>query len=263
MLLFTYSMSLIGGVKSFWPLYIAYSDTYLNIQINSFFYFDVSNQHSQPFYEPSNTCPKIKSAGYYPISDVTSFASWFDTCQNGTVISFYSRNIPMCREMLLFSMCASLAHNTLRMRQNGRQFEDDFFKCIFLNENFGILFQISLKLVPKVSIVYMPALVQVLSWYRTGHKAISEPMMHNQRHRKWNMPLKPSGSGIFRILLHFFLQKCFVYRHWFSLERTATVFLEYGITAVLGYTWVNAYRSQDSMGCISNPSPVAPFTNMV
>ena len=77
----------------------------------------MSTQHSRPFYEPSNTCSKIKSAGYYPISDVTSFASWFDTCQNGTVISFYSRNIPMCREMLLFSMCTSLAHNTLRMRQ--------------------------------------------------------------------------------------------------------------------------------------------------
>ena len=35
-------------------------------------------------------------------------------------------------------------NNTLKLRQNGHQFADDFFKCIFLNENAWILIKISL-----------------------------------------------------------------------------------------------------------------------
>ena len=41
--------------------------------------------------------------------------------------------------------------NILRLRQNGRHFPDDIFKCIFLNENVWILIMISLKFVPKDS----------------------------------------------------------------------------------------------------------------
>ena len=41
-----------------------------------------------------------------------------------------------------------LNFNTLRQRQNGRHFADDFFKCIFLNENFWILHKISMKYIP-------------------------------------------------------------------------------------------------------------------
>ena len=33
---------------------------------------------------------------------------------------------------------------------NGRHFPDDIFECIFMNEKFGILIQLSLKFVPKV-----------------------------------------------------------------------------------------------------------------
>ena len=39
--------------------------------------------------------------------------------------------------------------NTLRPTQNGRHFVDDFFKDIFLNENFGIPNNISLNYVPQ------------------------------------------------------------------------------------------------------------------
>ena len=39
--------------------------------------------------------------------------------------------------------------NTLRPRQNGRQFPDDNFKCIFLNENIQIAIKFSLKFVTK------------------------------------------------------------------------------------------------------------------
>ena len=37
--------------------------------------------------------------------------------------------------------------NTLRLRQNGRRFADDTFKCILLNESYGNLIKISPKFV--------------------------------------------------------------------------------------------------------------------
>ena len=67
--------------------------------------------------------------------------------------------------------------NPLRPRQNGRQFADDIFKRIFLNENIWIRIEISLKFVPKGSINNIPALVQIMAWPRPGHKPLSEPMM--------------------------------------------------------------------------------------
>ena len=66
--------------------------------------------------------------------------------------------------------------NTLRPRQNGRHFPD-IFKWIFLNENVWISIQISLKFVPKGSIKYIPALVQIMAWRQPGDKPLSEPMM--------------------------------------------------------------------------------------
>ena len=69
--------------------------------------------------------------------------------------------------------------NSLRPRPNRRPFADDFFKCIFLNENEWILRRISLKYVPKVGINNIPALVQIMAWRRLGDKPLSEPMMVN------------------------------------------------------------------------------------
>ena len=43
--------------------------------------------------------------------------------------------------------------------QNGRHFTDDIFSCIFVNEKFCILIEISPKLVPKGPIDNNPALV--------------------------------------------------------------------------------------------------------
>ena len=51
--------------------------------------------------------------------------------------------------------------NTLRLRQNGRQFADAIFQCIFLNENVWISIKISLKFVPEGPINNIPALVQM------------------------------------------------------------------------------------------------------
>ena len=67
--------------------------------------------------------------------------------------------------------------NILRLRQNGRHFPDDIFKCIFLNENVLILMKISLKFVPKGPININPGLVQIMAWRLPGVKPLSEPMM--------------------------------------------------------------------------------------
>ena len=64
-------------------------------------------------------------------------------------------------------------YNTLRPSQNGRHFPYDIFKCIFLNENVWIPFQMSLKFVLKGPINNIPALVQIMAWHRPGDKPLS------------------------------------------------------------------------------------------
>ena len=67
--------------------------------------------------------------------------------------------------------------NTLRPRQNGRHFADNIFKSIFVNENISILLKIPLKLVPKVWIDKIPALVQIMAWPQSGGKPLFNSMM--------------------------------------------------------------------------------------
>ena len=68
--------------------------------------------------------------------------------------------------------------NTLRPRQDGQQFPEDIFKCIFLNENVWISIKISLKFfVPKGPINKIPTLVQIMAWPRSGNKPLSETML--------------------------------------------------------------------------------------
>ena len=55
--------------------------------------------------------------------------------------------------------------------------QDDIFKCIFLNENDWIPINISLKFIPKGPINNIPALVQIMAWRQPGDKPLSEPMM--------------------------------------------------------------------------------------
>ena len=67
--------------------------------------------------------------------------------------------------------------NTLRPRQNGRQFPKDNFKRIFVYENVNISIKISLKFVPKGLINNITALVQIMAWRQLGDKPLSEPLM--------------------------------------------------------------------------------------
>ena len=66
--------------------------------------------------------------------------------------------------------------NTWRPGQDGCHFAD-IFTCIFINENCCILTKFSLKYVRKDPIDNNPALVQIMSWRRSGNKPLSEPMM--------------------------------------------------------------------------------------
>ena len=77
----------------------------------------------------------------------------------------------------VFPLLFGLIIITLRPRQNGCQFPDAIFKCIFLNENIKISIKISLKFVPKGPINNIPSLVQIMAWRRPGDKPSSEPMM--------------------------------------------------------------------------------------
>ena len=73
--------------------------------------------------------------------------------------------------------CCTIQVNTLRLRQNGWNFEDDIFKCIFLNENFCILIKISLKFVPKGPIYNIPATFWIMAWRQSGNRPLTESMM--------------------------------------------------------------------------------------
>ena len=78
--------------------------------------------------------------------------------------------------------------NILRMRQNGRHFQEDIFQHIFVNENEWISIKISLKFVPKCQINTILALVQIMAWCRPGDKPLSQPMTLPQwfKARLWN-----------------------------------------------------------------------------
>ena len=89
-----------------------------------------------------------------------SFRLWCATCPKPRAVIITSKHV-----------------NTSRPRQNGRDFADDTFTRIFLNENVRISINISLKFVPKVPIDNIPSLVQIMAWRRPGDTPLSEPMM--------------------------------------------------------------------------------------
>ena len=57
--------------------------------------------------------------------------------------------------------------------QNGRHFEDDTFKCIYMNENFCISIRISSNFALWSPIDNNPALVQVMAWRGTVVKSLT------------------------------------------------------------------------------------------
>ena len=74
-------------------------------------------------------------------------------------------------------ICSSVSTAHPMLTQNGGDFADDTFKCIFLNENVWIPINISLNFVPKGPFNNIPAMVKIMAWRRPGDKPLSEPMM--------------------------------------------------------------------------------------
>ena len=70
-----------------------------------------------------------------------------------------------------------MSFNALILRQNGCNFADNIFKTDFLNENYCIAVQISLKYITKDPIDNRPSLAQIMAWCWTGKKPLSEPML--------------------------------------------------------------------------------------
>ena len=61
--------------------------------------------------------------------------------------------------------------------ENGYDFAEDIFRCIFMNDKFCILIKISLKFVPKGAVDNNPALVEIMAWRRIGDKPLYEPIL--------------------------------------------------------------------------------------
>ena len=92
----------------------------------------------------------------------------------GQAFSYSCHETPTAAKLLFFPLSL---FKTLRLRQSCRHFSDNIFKYIFISENIWISFKILLKLVPKVRINNIPALVQIMAWCQPGDKPLSEPMM--------------------------------------------------------------------------------------
>ena len=95
--------------------------------------------------------------------------------QIGYICDIYIYNFSYTSVRVIDAMATScIGLHTFRLRENGRHFEDDIFKCIFWNENMWILNNVSLKFIRKGPINNIPALVQIMAWRRSGDKPISE-----------------------------------------------------------------------------------------
>ena len=98
---------------------------------------------------------------------------WYWLCRINSPLFSKRKEFNYMNSFSLIFLCFL---NTLRPRQNCCCFTD-IFKCIFFNENVCISLKISLKVVSKVWINNIPALIQILAWCQPGDKPLSEPMM--------------------------------------------------------------------------------------
>ena len=85
-------------------------------------------------------------------------------------------SVELVAQWHLYRVRVSGLRNILRPRQSGCHFTGDIFKCIFMNKNIWILFNISLKFVPRFRINNISALVQIMAWCRPGDNPLSEQM---------------------------------------------------------------------------------------
>ena len=84
-----------------------------------------------------------------------------------------------CRGSLeaVLSIAPMILVNSSLPSQNGRDFAEDIFRCIFMNDKFWILIRISLNFDSKGPIDNNLELVQIMAWCRTGDKPLYQPML--------------------------------------------------------------------------------------
>ena len=76
-----------------------------------------------------------------------------------------------------YEFAHTIADDTLRPRQNGRHFAHDIFMFFFIEWKCLNSRKFSLNFVPKVPIINIKALVQIMAWRRPGDKPLSEAMI--------------------------------------------------------------------------------------
>ena len=118
-------------------------------------------------------CGKRFAQGHHKTQHMNVHYKQIELLQNDWMKNVYV----MHKIALAYSKYCNMDFSTLRWRQNGRQFTDDTFRCIFLIENIWISINISLNFVPKGWINNIPSLVQIMAWCQPGNKPLSEPMM--------------------------------------------------------------------------------------
>ena len=79
--------------------------------------------------------------------------------------------------------------------QNGCNFANDIFRCIFLNEKFCVLIKVSRKFILNGPIDNNPTLVQIMAWRQIGDKPLFEPML-TLFTDTWRIHASPGGDDL-------------------------------------------------------------------
>ena len=90
---------------------------------------------------------------------------------------------------------------TLWLIQNGRNFANDIFNCIFLNEKVWIAIKMPLQGVPKGQINNIPALVQIMALCRPGDKPLSENMAYAEAYMRHSVSMSSYQGTLIYIAL--------------------------------------------------------------
>ena len=85
-----------------------------------------------------------------------------------TIIELHAASSSSNKSSHVTWIIASYKHhiNSTPPRQNGRHLTANIFICIFVNEKFWILIEVSLKFVPKGPINNKLALVSIMAWHQ-------------------------------------------------------------------------------------------------
>ena len=132
---------------------------------------------AKPFPEPMLTCYRLEilieilTFSFKKMCFKMFSAKWRPFCSGGDE---WKASVDLCDS---FSIFPQGCFNSSPPGQNGCYFADYIFKCIFVNEKFGILIWISLKFVPKGAVDNESALVQLMAWHQAGNKPLPEPML--------------------------------------------------------------------------------------